>query len=167
MAQKTLNAAIVISGKVDNTFGQIGDALTNLHSQLDQISSELLDFGKESLEVYKNYEYSMTELETVWGSNGTFAKGSKELKSAMSSMGEAVSEWAGNSIFHTNDVANALVEAAHAGWTFDEMMQGIPDAMALAQAGGMDLSTALDYIVKAQGFHGYVDMRREQQRGHG
>lgn len=150
MAQKTLNAFVVIGGRVDNSFGQIGTALINLGSTVDEISQKLIDFGKDSLNVYKNYEYSITELESVWGSNGTLAKGSRELQKAMEGMELAASQWAASSIFHTNDIANAMVEAAHAGWDYEQMLEGIPNAMAMAQAGGMDLSTALDYVVKAQ-----------------
>ena len=58
-------------------------------------------------------------------------------------------KWAASSIFHTNDVANAISEAAHAGWDYDQILNGIPASMQLAQAGGLDLSEAVNYIVKA------------------
>lgn len=155
MAQKTLNAFVVIGGRVDNSFGQIGTQLINLGSTVDEISQKLIDFGKESLEVYKDYEYNMTELETVWGTNGTFQKGSRELKSAMDDMKNAAAEWANTNIFHTNDISNAMVEAAHAGWDYQQMLEGVPAAMSMAQAGGMDLSTAMNYVLKAQKSFGW------------
>lgn len=150
MAQKTLNAFVVIGGRVDNSFGQIGTALINMGSTVDEVSQKLLDFGKESLNVYKDYEYNMTEMETVWGTNGTFAKGSRELQSAMADMRNMAAEWARTNIFHTNDISNAMVEAAHAGWDYQQMLEGVPAAMAMAQAGGMDLSVAMNYVLKAQ-----------------
>ena len=67
----------------------------------------------------------------------------------MSQLDVAATEWAATTIFHTNDVANAISEAAHAGWDFDQIMSGIPAAMQLAQAGGLDLSEAVNYIVKS------------------
>lgn len=155
MAQKTLNAFVVLSGQVDNTFGQIGTELINLGNTVDQVSQKLLNFGKESLNVYKDYEYNITELETVWGTNGTFKKGSRELESAMRDMRNVSAEWANTSIFHTNDISNAMVEAAHAGWNYQQMLEGVPAAMAMAQAGGMDLSTAMNYILKAQKSFGW------------
>lgn len=48
-----------------------------------------------------------------------------------------------------NDVANAISNAAYAGWDFNQIMTGIPAAMELAQAGSIDLSDAVDYIVKS------------------
>ena len=63
MAQKTLNAFVVIGGKVDDSFGQIGQELVNLGSTVDEISSKLINFGKESLEVYKDYNENMREAE--------------------------------------------------------------------------------------------------------
>ena len=155
MAQKTLNAFVVLSGQVDNTFGEIGTALINMGNTVDQVSQKLLNFGKESLNVYKDYEYNITELETVWGTNGTFKKGSKELQSAMQDMRNVSAEWANTSIFHTNDISNAMVEAAHAGWDYQQMLEGVPAAMAMAQAGGMDLSTAMNYVLKAQKSFGW------------
>ena len=71
MAQKTLNAFVVISGRVDNTFGQIGTALINMGQTIDQISSKLINFGKESIEVYRDYQDSMLDaqvaLSTIYG----------------------------------------------------------------------------------------------------
>ena len=148
--QKMLEAAIRLVGVVDNSFGQIGSKLIELSAQIDEISQKLIDFGKESLNVYKDYEYNMKELESVWGTNGTFQAGSTALRSAMNDMNMAAANWAHTSIFHTNDVSNAMVEAAHAGWDYNQMLEGMPAAMAMAQAGSMDLSTAMNYVLKAQ-----------------
>ena len=149
MAQKQLNAVVVIGGRTDSSFSQIGDALISMGNAVDGVSQKLIDFGKESLEVYSDYEYNMRTVEEIWGSNGTFASGSRELKSAMKQLSDSAADWAANSIFHTDDVSNALVEAAHAGWGLEEMLNGIPSAMKLAQAGDMDLSTSLDYVLKS------------------
>ena len=56
MAQKQLSMHIVLGGKVDNTVGEIGQALVNMGYQIDGISRKLIDFGKESLGVYKDFE---------------------------------------------------------------------------------------------------------------
>ena len=155
MAQKTLNAFVVLGGRVDNTFGEIGTALITMGGTVDEVSQKLLNFGKESLNVYKDYEYNMTELETVWGTNGTFQKGSRALQSAMDDMKNMAADLANSNIFHTNDISNAMVEAAHAGWDYEQMLEGVPAAMAMAQAGGMDLSTAMNYVLKAQKSFGW------------
>lgn len=149
MAQKQLQAVVVIGGRVDNSFMRMGNALVQMSSMVEGVSQKLIDFGKDSIKVYSDYEYNMRTVEEIWGSNGTFIHGSREIKSAMSELSNAAAEWAANSIFHTDDVSNALVEAAHAGWGLNEMLNGIPTAMKLAQAGDMDLSTSLDYVLKS------------------
>ena len=146
MAQKTLNAYVVLSGRVDNTFGQIGTALINMGSTIDQISHKLIDFGKESIEVYQSYEYSMRDAQVALST--TYGRNTKALNEVMHQLDAQATQWAATTIFHTDDVANAIAKAAHAGWDLDKIMSGIPEAMKLAQAGGLDLSQGLDYIIK-------------------
>lgn len=147
MAQKTLDAFVVISGRVDNTFGQIGTALINMGQTVDQISQKLINFGKESVEVYRGYQDSMLDAQVALST--TYGRGSRELQSVMNTLDAQATEWAASTIFHTDDVANAIAQAAHANWDLDKILTGIPAAMRLAQAGGMDLSEAVDFIIKS------------------
>lgn len=145
MAQKTLNAYVVLSGKVDNTVGQLGVAIQNIGSQVNEVSEKLINFGKKSLEVYKNYDDSMRDAKGALSTK--YGEESQALKRVMSDLDEAAQQWAATSIFHTNDIANGIALVSHAGWDFEQIMDGIPAAMKLAQAGGLDLSQAIDYIV--------------------
>ena len=147
MAQKTLEAFVVISGRVDNTFGQIGTALINMGQTIDQISSKLINFGKESVEVYRDYQDSMLDAQVALST--TYGRGSQELASVMKTLDAQATEWAASTIFHTDDVANAIAQAAHANWDLEMILTGIPNAMRLAQAGSMDLSEAVDFIIKS------------------
>lgn len=146
MAQ-VLETIIAINAQVGNGFSAVGAQLQQLGSLVNGTSQVLLNFGRESVEVYKDYEKSMADAEvalsTIYGRN------SSELSNVMSQLDTAATEWAASTIFHTNDVGNAISDAAHAGWDLDQIMSGIPAAMELAQAGGMDLSQAVDYIVKS------------------
>lgn len=146
MAQ-VLETIIAINAQVGNGFSAVGTQLSQLGSLVNGTSQMLLNFGKESVEVYKDYEKSMADAEvalsTIYGRN------TRELSDTMSQLDTAATEWAASTIFHTNDVGNAISEAAHAGWDLDQIMSGIPAAMQLAQAGGLDLSEAVDYIVKS------------------
>lgn len=146
MAQ-SLQTFITINAKVGNGFGQVGATLTELGSIVNGISQELINFGKDSVKVYRDYEKSMTDAEVALST--TYGRGTKELNTVMGQLDVAATNWAATTIFHTNDVANAISEAAHAGWDFDQIMNGIPAAMQLAQAGSIDLSEAVNYIVKA------------------
>ena len=146
MAQ-VLETIIAINAQVGNGFSAVGTQLTQLGSLVNGTSQMLLDFGKESVEVYKDYEKSMADAEvalsTIYGRN------TSELSGVMNQLDAAATEWAASTIFHTNDVGNAISDAAHAGWDLEKIMAGIPAAMELAQAGGLDLSEAVNYIVKS------------------
>ena len=144
---QTLTTNIVINAKTGNGFSQVGATLTELGSLVNGMSQQLITFGKESIDTYREYEKSMREAEVALSTQ--YGRGTKELAGYMSQIDTAATEWAATTIFHTDDVANAIAEAAHAGWDFDQIMSGIPAAMQLAQAGSLDLSEAVNYIVKA------------------
>ena len=147
MASQTLQTIIAINAKVGNGFSEVGATLSELGSLVNGMSQKLIDFGKESVEVYRDYEKSMKDAEVALST--TYGRNTKELSQVMDNLNTSATEWAATTIFHTNDVANAISEAAHAGWDYQQIMSGIPAAMQLAQAGSMDLSEAVDYIVKS------------------
>lgn len=147
MAGQTLLTTILINARTGNGFSQVGNTLTELGSIVNGISQHLIDFGEDSIKVYRNYEKSMTDAEVALST--TYGRGTRELNGVMTQLDAAATDWAATTIFHTNDVGNAISEAAHAGWDFDQIMSGIPAAMQLAQAGGLDLSEAVNYIAKA------------------
>lgn len=125
---------------------QLGDTLLELGAYANQVSQELINFGKESVNTYKDYEKSLKEAEVALATS--YGQGSAQLAKVMQQLDEQASHWAETTIFHTDDVANAIAEAARSGWDFDKIMAGIPAAMELAQAGSMDLSQSVDMIVK-------------------
>lgn len=145
MADLTTN--IVINARTGNGFGQVGATLTEMGTIVNGLSQQLIHFGEDSVKVYRDYELSMRDAEVALST--TYGRGTQQLQTVMGQLDTAATEWAATTIFHTNDVANAISEAAHAGWDFDQIMNGIPAAMQLAQAGGLDLSESVNYIVKA------------------
>ena len=147
MASQTLETVIAINARVGNGFAQVGATLTELGSMVNGVSQQLINFGKDSVKVYREYEKSMADAEVALST--VYGRGTRELNQVMTQLDVSATEWAATTIFHTNDVANAISEAAHAGWDFDQIMSGIPAAMQLAQAGGLDLSEAVNYIVKS------------------
>lgn len=147
MASQTLETVIAINARVGNGFSQVGATLTELGSMVNGVSQQLINFGKDSVKVYREYEKSMADAEVALST--VYGRGTRELNQVMTQLDVSATEWAATTIFHTNDVANAISEAAHAGWDFDQIMSGIPAAMQLAQAGGLDLSEAVNYIVKS------------------
>lgn len=146
MAQ-TLETIIRINAETGSGFSKVGATLTELGSIVNGLSQRLINFGEESVEVYRDYEKSMRDAEVALSTS--YGQGTQQLQKVMDLLDESATEWAATTIFHTNDVANAISEAAHAGWDYDQIMTGIPAAMRLAQAGSLDLSEAVDYIVKS------------------
>lgn len=144
---QTLTTNIVINAKTGNGFSQVGATLTELGSLVNGMSQQLISFGQDSIETYREYEKSMRDAEVALST--TYGRSTKELSGVMTQLDTQATEWAASTIFHTDDVANAISEAAHAGWDYEQIMTGIPAAMQLAQAGSLDLSEAVNYIVKS------------------
>ena len=142
-----LETIISINAKAGNGFGKVGQTLTELGSLINGTSQAVIQFGKESVEVYRGYEKSMKDAEVALST--TYGRGTRELSNVMKELDASATEWAASTIFHTDDVGEAISEAAHAGWDYDQIMSGIPAAMQLAQAGSLDLSEAVNYIVKS------------------
>ena len=131
-ASQRLETILAINAQVGNGFADIGSTLTQLGAITDGLSSKLIDFGRESISVYRDYEKSMKDAEVALST--AYGRSTKELANVMSRLDDTATEWAASSVFHTNDVANAISEAAHAGWDYDQILSGIPAAMQLAQA---------------------------------
>lgn len=140
---KTIQTNIVINAHA-NGLSEIGNTLTELSSMLSGISEELVGFGRDSLGVYQDYETNMTAAGTALSQK--YGQETSKLKQVMADLDEAATNWAATTIFHTDDVSNAIMLAAKASWDYDQIMSGIPAAMKLAQAGGIDLSEAIDYV---------------------
>lgn len=142
----TLETIIAINAKVGNGFTQVGSTLTEMGNIVNGLSQQLINFGKESTGVYRSYEKAMADAEVALATK--YGRDTEELAKVMKNLDAAATAWAASSIFHTNDVASAIVNAAHAGWDYEEIMSGLPAAMELAQAGSIDLATAVDYVTK-------------------
>jgi len=136
---------VVIGGQTTSGFNALAGRLETLGATADRIGSVFRGIEKESVEVYRSYEDNMLAAEYALSAQYTSAS---ELDRVMQGLDKHASGWAANSIFHTSDVSQAINEASHAGWDYEEMIEGIPQAMLIAQAGALDLSTGLDYLVK-------------------
>ena len=123
----------------------IAAAIQDFGSQVDQLGAKVRDFEKDSVNVYRSYEDNMLAARYALSAQYTSAT---ELDRVMALLEGHANEWAANSIFHTSDVSKAINEAAHAGWNYEQILAGIPQAMLIAQAGGMDLSQGLDFLVE-------------------
>lgn len=146
MAAKEMLTNIVLGGRTTSGFDALAGKISALGAALGGMSDRAWEFEKESAETYKNYETYMLEAE---GALTAQYKSASELSRVMEELDDHAQEWAESTIFDTQDMAKSISEAAHAGWDYEQMILGIPEAMMLAQAGNLDLSTSLDYVIKS------------------
>ena len=146
---KELKTSVVVSGSVvKHGFSEIQSQFVALSEYVQQLSAQLISFGEECADTYGEYEQNMADARAALAT-GTYKDNNKALNEAMTGLDEYAQKWAETTRFTTADVSEAISEAAHAGWDYTKMLEGIPEAMLLAQAGGLDLSTSMDYIVKS------------------
>ncbi|MBQ8708522.1 MAG: phage tail tape measure protein [Succinivibrionaceae bacterium] len=140
-----LRTNVIIGGRTDSSFDALAAKIASVAAAIDALGRPMREFGSDALDTFKDYETYMLEAKGAMSANYSSAT---LLEKAYNNLQVKAQEWASTSIFHTDDVAKAISEAAHAGWDYNEMLEGIPNAMLLAQAGNIDLSSGLDYLIK-------------------
>lgn len=146
-SSQNLTTNLIINAKAGSGFAELGNTLTQMASMVQGITGKIIDFGKDSLETYKNYEKNMADAQIALAT--TYGRGSVELGRVMRDLNKQAAEWAATTPFSTDEVSSAITEAARAGWDYKNIIEGIPASMELARAGGIDLSSALDYVIKS------------------
>ena len=96
----------IIINAVSKGFGAIGSTLSELGAEINDVSQRLINFGKESIEVYKDYEQAMAEAEVALSTR--YGRNTKQLADVMKQLDESATNWAASTIFHTDDGANAI-----------------------------------------------------------
>ena len=139
MAQQILQTMVMLSGNVDNTFGQIGTALIGLGSQIDAISQKLIGFGKDSVETFVEYDDAMRETQAV----GSYTAQEMERLDRLNR------EIAQTSTYTNLQSANAMVLIAQAGKDVDDTYALLPSVLDLAMAGNLDLADSVDYLLSS------------------
>ena len=136
MGQQTLQTIITLSGKVDNTFGSIGTALINVGNHIDALSQKIIDFGKESVEEYVEYDDVMREVQAL---------GEYDDKT-MRVLNEYNKTIAQSSKYTMDQAAQAEVMMAQLGLNMEQTKTLMPTVMNLATAANIDLADSLDYL---------------------
>lgn len=148
MANSSITTNVILNGSVGAGFTQLSDKLVTLGATVMGISQQISGWLKDSSDTYRDYETIMLEVhQAMKVAYKEAGMSTSDLKNDFAGLEAAVQKWASTSIFHVSDVSEAVLAATRAGWSYDQMLEGIPAAMALAQAGGMDLSTALGLLV--------------------
>lgn len=145
MAQQELRTVITIGGKVDNTFSAIGDSLVALGGQIDQVSQKIINFGKDGVETYVQYDDAMRETQAVGGYT------TREMERL-----DALNRRIAQTSTYTNlQSANAMVLIAQAGLEIADVEALIPETLDLAMAGNLGLADSVDYLISSIQSLGY------------
>lgn len=135
MAQ-TLQTIITLSGHVDNSFGQIGESLIVVGNHIDALSQKIIDFGKESVEKFVDYDDVMREVQALGEYDDKTMKVLNEYNRTI----------AQSSKYTMEQAAEAEVMMAQLGLNMNDTKTLMPDVMNLATAANIDLADSLDYL---------------------
>jgi TP901 family phage tail tape measure protein len=143
---KQLEAQIVLMGKIDQSFTQIGDRLTSLGNQIQSIgfaisllSAPIIGYGKSVLDVYKDYDNAIREIQAV----GNYTDQEMQLVIANAR------EYGAQTRYSSTDAAQAMITVTQAGYGLEEMFDAMPAVLRAAIIGGQDLHTTAEQIVKS------------------
>lgn len=107
--------------------------------------SAVKDFVRETVNVGKEFDSSMSQVGAVSGATG------KELKS----LRDKAKEMGSSTKFSASEVADGFNYMAMAGWKTSDMLDGIDGLLNLAAASGSDLATTSDIVTDALTAMGY------------
>lgn len=136
MANQELRTVITLSGRVDNSVGELGVALTDLGSQLDHMTGKVQDFLKEGSEKYIAYDDVMREVQAL----GEYEN------STMKVLDEYNRSIAKNSKYTMEQAARTEVLMAQLGLDLEATKTLMPATMNLATASNIELAESLDYL---------------------
>lgn len=120
----------------------LGNLVSNIISNAIQ---KLKDLAKETIEVGKNFDTSMSKVGAV---SGAAADELTLLRDKAKEMGSTTK-------FTATEAAEAFNYMAMAGWKTEDMLNGIDGVLNLAAASGADLATTSDIVTDALTAMGY------------
>lgn len=118
-------------GALDGTFKLIGEGL-------EKVTELTAAFLKESIQVGKQFESSMSQVAATMGIN--------KLSEDYAILEEKAKEMGATTRYTASEAADALNYLALAGYNATTAVEALPQVLSLAQAGGMDLARASDMI---------------------
>lgn len=149
MASKShdLTARVILQGQVDNSFTQIGAQLENLGNQLLRTNRWVINFGKESLDAFVDFDDAMRDARYAF--QDTYKGSASQFESDMDKMTKNAMDLAERSIYSTLEIGTAYSKAAHAGkdfWEADYLV-GAAEKLASTTNGAMSLDDAMDSLI--------------------
>lgn len=120
------------------SLGDMSKAFDVLGEALKKVTQLTVAFVKESIEVGKQFESSMSQVAATMAVD-KMSEDYIKLENAAKEMGASTK-------FSASEAADALNYLALAAYSADEAAEALPKVLSLAQAGGMELARASDMI---------------------
>lgn len=137
------DSAKKISDSQVAAYSVINRAVNDTINAVKQLTQEMINLGKEILEVGANFEQSMAQ---VAATSGMSANDISNSISEYNDLVEAARAAGESSIFTAAQAGEALNYLALAGYTVEESIKTMPDILTIATAGAMDLGRASDMV---------------------
>lgn len=140
------------------SLGDMSKAFDVLGEALKKVTQLTAAFVRESIEVGKQFESSMSQVAATMAIEKTSAE--------FEMLSEKAKEMGATTRYTASEAADALNYLALAGYNAEAAITGLDSVMALAQAGGMELARASDMITDTlSALHLYIkeDMETTQK----
>lgn len=109
---------------------------------LTQFGRDVINFGQDTIETGMGFDKQMSAVQAVMG----LTEDTEENMKTMSALRKYALQQARDSIFTSEETAQAYYYMGMAGWNAEQMTAGLPGVMALAAASGEDLKLTSDMV---------------------
>ena len=134
------NAALVKIGEAGKTLESVGDSISGVGKQMLGVTTAVVGLGTAAVTVTADFETAMSKVKSLISSSSTDLEGDMERLEA------AAREAGSTTVFSATEAAEAMSYMGLAGWSAEEMIEGLDGVLNLAAASEMDLATASDIV---------------------
>jgi len=134
------NAALVKIGDAGEKLESVGDSISGGGTKLLGVTTAIVALGTAAVTTTADFETAMSKVKSLISSSST------DLEGDMERLEEAAREAGETTKFSATEAAEAMSYMGLAGWSADEMIDGLDGVLNLAAASEMDLATASDIV---------------------
>lgn len=129
-----------IATTIGNNISGVGKSLTSVGTTLTKnVTVPLLGVGAAGLKVATDFEKGMSEVKAISGATGK----------DFDALREKAIELGADTAFSANEVAVAMTEMAKAGWSSEQIIDGMSGVLSAAAASGEELATVSTIVADA------------------
>lgn len=134
------SASKSIASKIGSNLNGVGKSLTSVGTTLTKnVTVPLLAVGAAGLKVATDFEKGMSEVKAISGATGE----------QFDALKEKAIELGGSTAFSANEVAAAMTEMAKAGWSSQQIIDGMGGVLDAAAASGEGLAAVSTIVADA------------------